>query len=158
MKDVRPIISKNLAMLRKQRGLTQAELAEKLSYSDKAVSRWEHGDTLPDVNVLYELCEFYGITLNDLTNDDCRIEEAQEKKKTIMEMKVWRCILAGVIIWLLATVIFIYSIATNSIISSAWILFVIAAPVSMIFFCKRRTSAKSFSSIKDATTSGIPPI
>lgn len=135
MKDVRPIISKNLAMLRKQRGLTQAELAEKLSYSDKAVSRWEHGDTLPDVNVLYELCEFYGITLNDLTNDDCRIEEAQEKKKTIMEMKVWRCILAGVIIWLLATVIFIYSIATNSIISSAWILFVIAAPVSMIFFC-----------------------
>ena len=122
-------------MLRKQRGLTQAELAEKLSYSDKAVSRWEHGDTLPDVNVLYELCEFYGITLNDLTNDDCRIEEAQEKKKTIMEMKVWRCILAGVIIWLLATVIFIYSIATNSIISSAWILFVIAAPVSMIFFC-----------------------
>ena len=135
MKDVRPIISKNLAMLRKQRGLTQAELEEKLSYSDKAVSRWEHGDTLPDVNVLYELCEFYGITLNDLTNDDCRIEEAQEKKKTIMEMKVWRCILAGVIIWLLATVIFIYSIATNSIISSAWILFVIAAPVSMIFFC-----------------------
>ena len=47
MKDVRPIISKNLTMLRKEKGLTQAELAEKLNYSDKAISRWENGDTLP---------------------------------------------------------------------------------------------------------------
>jgi transcriptional regulator, XRE family len=43
MKDVKPIIAENLAALRKSRGLTQAELAERLDYSDKAVSRWEHG-------------------------------------------------------------------------------------------------------------------
>ena len=61
MTDIKPIIAKNLAHFRKQSGLTQAELAEKLNYSDKAVSRWEHGDTLPDINVLNQLCEFYGL-------------------------------------------------------------------------------------------------
>jgi transcriptional regulator with XRE-family HTH domain len=133
MKDIRPNISKNLAKLRKDKGLTQAELAEKLSYSDKAVSRWEHGDTLPDVNVLYELCEFYGITLNDLVSEECYIEEAKEKKRAIKEMKLWRCILAGVIIWLLATVVFMYTLALD-IGNNTWVMFIIAAPVSMIFF------------------------
>ena len=63
MKDIKPTIAKNLSFFRKQSGLTQAELAEKLNYSDKAVSRWEHGDTLPDINVLYQLCDFYGIDM-----------------------------------------------------------------------------------------------
>lgn len=134
MKDVRPIISKNLAKLRKDKGLTQAELAEKLSYSDKAISRWEHGDTLPDVNVLYELCEFYGITLNDLTSEECYIAEAKQKKKEFLEMKLWRCILASSIVWLLATVLFMYMLAMG-IGENMWILFVISAPISMIFFC-----------------------
>jgi len=134
MKDVRPIISKNLAMLRKEKGLTQAELAEKLSYSDKAVSRWEHGDTLPDVNVLCELCDFYGITLNDLINEDCKIEEATQKTKEMASYKVWRCILSGSIVWLLATVIFAYKLAAGTD-NNSWILFVAAVPVSMLFFC-----------------------
>lgn len=134
MKDVRPIISKNLAKLRKEKGLTQAELAEKLSYSDKAVSRWEHGDTLPDVNVLCELCDFYGISLNDLISEDCKIEEVTQKKKQMNEIKLWRCILSGAIIWFLATVIYIYSLAFNPD-KNPWILFVISAPLSMLLFC-----------------------
>ena len=63
MKDIKSIVSANLSALRKQKGITQAELAEKLNYSDKAISRWEKGDTLPDLNVLGEICEFYGITV-----------------------------------------------------------------------------------------------
>ena len=73
MKDVRQTISQNLARLRREKGVTQAELAEQFNYSDKAISRWEHGDTLPDVNVLCELCEFYGVTLNDLVAEDCTL-------------------------------------------------------------------------------------
>ena len=134
MKDIRLIISKNLTMLRKEKGLTQADLAEKLNYSSKAVSRWEHGDTLPDVNVLYELCEFYGITLNDLASEDCHIEEAKQRNKQKNELKLWRCILAGAIVWLFATIIFTYTLATGTGGQNTWILFVISAPVSMIFF------------------------
>ena len=60
------IIAKNLTKYRKINNLTQLDLAEKLSYSDKAISKWERGESLPDVYTLSILAEFYGITLNDL--------------------------------------------------------------------------------------------
>ena len=135
MRDVRPIISKNLAMLRKEKGLTQAELAEKLNYSDKAVSRWEHGDTLPDVNVLCELCDFYGITINDLIDEECKIQKETKKEytKEMNTYKIWRSILSVSIVWLLVTLIFTYDLAiSNS--SKLWILFVWAIPVSIVAF------------------------
>lgn len=135
MKDVRPTISKNLAMLRKEKGLTQAELAEKLNYSDKAISRWEHGDTLPDVNVLCELCDFYGITLNDLADEDCKVkeEEAVKYSKEMKTYKLWRSILSISIVWLFVTLIFTYSLAITGK-ADLWILFVWAVPVSIIAF------------------------
>ena len=77
MKDLRKIIGDNLSELRKRRGLTQFELAEKFNYTDRAVSKWENGDTLPDVEVLYQLCEFYGVTIDYLTHE----ENSQFKKK-----------------------------------------------------------------------------
>ena len=135
MKDIRPIISKNLSMLRKEKGLTQAELAERLNYSDKAVSRWEHGDTLPDVNVLYELCEFYGITINDLVSEDCKVQKEIKKEytKEMNTYKIWRSILSVSIVWLLVTLIFTYSLAISGN-ANLWILFVWAVPVSIIAF------------------------
>ncbi len=135
MKDVRPIISRNLAMLRKENELTQAELAEKLNYSDKAISRWEHGDTLPDVNVLCELCDFYGITLNELISEECKAKEEEIKKysKEMNTYKIWRCILSASIVWLLATLVFTYYLATSGS-SNLWILFVWAVPVSTVAF------------------------
>ena len=122
-------------MLRKEKGLTQAELAQKLNYSDKAISRWEHGDTLPDVNVLCELCDFYGITLNDLTDENCSVKEekAIDYNKEMKTYKIWRCILSSAFVWLLATTVFIYS-ATVMGKSSMWVLFVWAVPVSTLAF------------------------
>ena len=135
MKDVRPIISKNLMLLRKEKGLTQAELAQMLNYSDKAISRWEQSDTLPDVNVLYELCEFYEITLNDLTSENCRAQQNETKKlnKEMTIYKIWRCILSSSIVWLFATLIFTYGLAVGDK-EPLWILFVWAVPVSCLVF------------------------
>ena len=66
MDDLKIIIGKNLSSLRKARKLTQLELAEKLNYSDKAVSKWEKGATTPDIETLKQLCDFYGVTLDYL--------------------------------------------------------------------------------------------
>jgi transcriptional regulator with XRE-family HTH domain len=68
MKDLAPIVSHNLSELRKGRGLTQGQLAEKFNYSDKSISKWEHGEALPDLNTLQELADFYGVTLDYLTH------------------------------------------------------------------------------------------
>ena len=131
MRDVKSTVAKNLTMLRKNKGITQAELAEQFNYSDKAVSRWEHGDTLPDINVLCELCEFYGITMNNLISEECKIEEidkTQEKNAKIY--RIWLGILTASVVWLFATVWFAYSqIAFHK---GYWLAFVWAIPLSCV--------------------------
>ena len=62
-------IGANIAAYRKQAGLTQAGLAEKLNYSDKAVSKWERGESVPDVLTLMQLASQFEITVNDLLVD-----------------------------------------------------------------------------------------
>ena len=57
MQDLKPIIAKNIAELRKAASMTQIELATRLNYSDKAVSKWERGDSIPDVAVLKQIAE-----------------------------------------------------------------------------------------------------
>ena len=61
MENVKEIIAKNLLELRKQRRYTQQDLATKLNYSDKAISRWEHAETLPDIETLCKICDLYGV-------------------------------------------------------------------------------------------------
>ena len=58
-------IADNLIRFRKAAGYTQAELAEKINYSDKSVSKWESGNGIPDVYTLLQLAELYGVTLDD---------------------------------------------------------------------------------------------
>ena len=104
LEDKKQIIASNLILLRKNKGLTQMELAEKLNYSDKAISRWEHGDTLPDINMLCELCNFYGITLNDLVDENFSMEENENTKKNILGYRAWIAALCVSVVWLLETV------------------------------------------------------
>lgn len=62
-------IGANIASYRKRDGLTQAGLAEKLNYSDKAVSKWERGDSVPDVMTLVQLAELFQVPVGDLLAD-----------------------------------------------------------------------------------------
>ena len=65
MEDLKKIIAKNITDLRTAKGITQLELAEKLMYSDKNISKWERAEAVPDVVVLKTLADMYGITVND---------------------------------------------------------------------------------------------
>ncbi|MBR5900709.1 MAG: helix-turn-helix transcriptional regulator [Clostridia bacterium] len=64
--NVKENLAINIAKHRKALGLTQAELAEQLNYSDKAVSKWERGDAVPEITVLKQLADFYGVTVDTL--------------------------------------------------------------------------------------------
>ncbi|MBQ8173999.1 MAG: helix-turn-helix transcriptional regulator [Clostridia bacterium] len=131
MKDIKPIIAKNLGYFRREAGLTQAELAEKLNYSDKAISRWENGDTLPDINVLYFLCEFYGIDMTVLTSADAEatrpLPTPEENKRAARDSLAYRLCLYGLmaaVVWLVATIVFLYT--------KQWIAFIWALPVTSL--------------------------
>ena len=63
-------IGKFIAACRKNIGLTQMQLAEKLNITDRAVSKWETGKALPDVSLMLELCDMFKITVNDLLSGE----------------------------------------------------------------------------------------
>lgn len=66
MPSVREEIAKNLLFYRKKKGLTQKELAEKLGVKNTAVSNWESGNNSMDIEMLFRVCEIFGVTLNDM--------------------------------------------------------------------------------------------
>ena len=101
--EINKIIAKNLTFYRKEAGLTQAELAEKINYSDKSVSKWESGNGVPDVYTLMQLAELYGVTLNDLV----RADEPVKKQPRPKNSHVWIMLLSSAIVWVVATGLFI---------------------------------------------------
>jgi transcriptional regulator with XRE-family HTH domain len=74
------VIGKFIAKCRKEKKLTQAQLAERLDITDRAVSKWETGKSMPDSSIMLELCEILGITVNELLSGEKVDEKSFEKK------------------------------------------------------------------------------
>lgn len=136
MDDVRGALAANLAELRKEENLTQAEFAAQFNYSDKAVSKWERGDSLPDVVMLKTIADLYGMRVDDLLTDGgvaaARAEAAEssgEKQHDAYLMpKVLIAAMWVTMVWVVAVVVFLYS--QFSIGKMYWMAFVWAVPVS----------------------------
>ncbi len=106
--DLNNTIATNLSSLRKNKGLTQGEIAERFNYTDKSISKWEKGDSLPDVSVLKELADFYEVSLDYLVkphSDDSLSNAAKRSPKALFKE---RCIFISLAI---CTIISIFSIA-----------------------------------------------
>ncbi len=79
--ELKQIFAGNLSRLRLAHGWTQAELAEKLNYSDKTVSKWERGESIPDVSILKQISELFHISLDDLLSEPRQGKEEPEWEK-----------------------------------------------------------------------------
>lgn len=135
MNDIKLVIAQNITDLRKNHKLTQAELAEKLSYSDKAVSKWERGESIPDVSVLKEIAELFNVTVDYLITEDHRDTEIMVKRTVTHTMKRNRLIitlLSTALVWLVATVLYVFFEGVANKLSCEWMCFVFAVPVSFI--------------------------
>ena len=75
--DIKIVIAKNIADLRLANGMTQLELAERINYSDKAVSKWERAESMPDIAVLTEIADLFQVSLDDLVRLKKPIEKAK---------------------------------------------------------------------------------
>ena len=82
-------IGKFIASCRKEQGMTQAVLAEKLGISDRAVSKWETGKSMPDSGIMLELCELLKINVNELLSGERIMIESYDKRaeENLLEMK-----------------------------------------------------------------------
>ena len=81
-------IGKFIAECRKQKNLTQMQLAEKLGITDKAISKWERGIAMPDTSIMLELCEILGISVNELLSGEkiCMENNDQKNEQLLLEM------------------------------------------------------------------------
>lgn len=135
-------IGKNIVLYRKKARLTQAGLAEKLNYSDKAVSKWERGESIPDVLTLMQLSEQFDITVNDLLADPNALPENPSGKleqvmSSVSEKALKRKANKRVILGLSSTLVWFVALLVFVLVSSfdlpySWIAFFFAVPINAI--------------------------
>ena len=143
----------NIARLRRERNMTQAELAERINYSDKAVSKWERGESMPDVLTLLSLAEHLGTDLNTLAGittesqpaPAARTEpapepvpaEAPEKPKRLADKRVIQK-LSSILVWVVA--LFLYMVLDAFGVKNLWMLFIVAVPANAIVLLSLRSA------------------
>lgn len=132
MNDLKRIIAYNIAELRKAVPLTQAELAEKLNYSDKAVSKWERGESIPDVAVLKQIANLFGVSVDYLLEEEHLFESTQrsvpwQRKKNRVLVTALSCAL----VFLIATLVFV-ALALVGDIPRIWLAYVYCVPICSI--------------------------
>ena len=131
MENIKDIIAINLSNLRNKANMTQSELAQKLNYSDKSISKWEHGETTPPIDVLKSLADLFGVSLDYLVtyNPDDNYDKKYTPKVNLPN-KLLITLLSVSIVWIIATMLFVYSSFFNM--ARPWLLFIISVPISTI--------------------------
>jgi len=146
-------IGKNIVSYRKRGGMTQAGLAEKLNYSDKAISKWERGESIPDVLTLVQLSELFGITVNELLVDPDALPENTGRVEQVMEKAVQKTLkrkadkgiilmLSSVLVWFVA--LFLFVVFSSFDVPKSWVAFIYAIPANAIVLLSLRSAWRDF--------------
>ena len=128
MENLKEIIPENIINYRKANNLTQLELAKKINFSDKAVSRWEKGEVLPDVETLQKLSEIFNIPLSSLLEKHDSFEKQKFSKPKKQEVLAQTFLICEV--WTIISVIYSYLIVTKGI--NMWQIFVWGVPATAL--------------------------
>ena len=122
MDERKATIASNLIRLRLAAGMTQAELGEKLNYSDKSISKWERGDVTTDVFVLMQIADIFGVDVDYLLKPHNEIEPASYTTNMITLVTILG-------IWTMALFVFVILWICGMVV---WLVFVYAVPVSLV--------------------------
>lgn len=150
-------IGTNISNLRKRQRLTQAGLAEKLNYSDKAVSKWERGESAPDILTLVSIAEVLGVTVDDLISDPNALPEQTGSVQQAMEHVVEKTLkrkadkriivqLSSILVWFVA--LLAYVVLASIGVENSWLAFFWAIPADAIVVLSLRSAWKDFRSNK----------
>ena len=155
--ELKSRVGSSIARLRRERGLTQAELAERINYSDKAVSKWERAESLPDVLTLISLAEQLGTDMNTLTGLPAAPEPVPEpipkpepvpvepEKPAPKRYSADRGViqkLSSILVWVVA--LFLYMVLDAFGVKHLWLLFVVAVPANAIVLLSLRSAWKLY--------------
>lgn len=139
--SLKSIIAANISDLRKKSGMTQQDLAARLNYTDKAISKWERGESIPDVLVLKQIADMHGVTVDYLLTDvheeqePIAVEEPVEealKKRQSLRTRGFVTGMSVLLVWIAALVLFIVFDTASLDYRSNWVVFACAVPASFI--------------------------
>lgn len=108
--ELKEIIAQNIIELRKQNKLTQAELAEKLNYTDKAISKWERGESIPEISTLVKIAGIFGCTVDILLTENATkdIKKYAIPRNVIINRRIIAAA-CSLVVWIIAIIAFLYS-------------------------------------------------
>ena len=134
MEDIKLVIAENISALRRETGMTQAELAERINYSDKAISKWERGESVPDISVLKEIADIFDVSVDYLISSEHVSEAAKpavnDRRRLIKRISITA--ISIVLVWLVAMLAFVVVDIAIPGLRAHWLSFVYAIPASMI--------------------------
>lgn len=135
MTDLKQIIAKNISSLRREAAMTQFELAEKLNYSDKAVSKWERGESIPDVAVLKAIADIFSVSVDYLLCEEhgkkIKKHEMPGQRRFINHGFITGMAIA--LVWLVAILVFVTGdVFREFMMGRHWLIFIWAVPMSLI--------------------------
>lgn len=128
MNEIKATVAKNIAALRQEKGMTQLELAERLNYSDKAISKWERAESMPDISVLVGIAELFEVSLDMLV----RGQEPKKIEKKPVYRKGAITALSILLVWLIAVLVFVMTTVLSQSLKYQWLSFIYAVPISLI--------------------------
>ena len=134
MENLKITVAKNIADLRKAANMTQLDLASRLNYSDKAVSKWERGESLPDVATLKTIAEIFSVTVDYLLQEE-HLQETipvQQYSKHRRRNRGLIAAMSSVLVWLIATFVFVNIDLISKQFHRHWLIFVYAVPATAI--------------------------
>lgn len=129
MKDLKEQFANNLILLRKQHNLTQTQLAERLNYSDKSISKWERKESLPDIVTLKEIADLFDTTVDCLIGENKTSKAPHIKHEHTKEKPVLTSLFYSLIVWAVATLYFAISHMLYPENLDAWKVFILAIPI-----------------------------
>lgn len=133
MSEFRDTIAKNICDLRTEARMTQLALAEVLNYSDKAVSKWERGESVPDIFMLKRIADYFGVSVDYLLESDHSesIKEKIARHKLSARNRFVISFLATTLVWFIATFVFVSMlIFSPDLPLRPWLMFIYAIPTS----------------------------
>lgn len=128
--DIASVIGKNITRLRKLSNMTQLELAAKINYSDKSVSKWEQGNGVPDVRILVRLADLFNVSVDDLVRDHPEKPVVPKRERKLRRLVVTACSVG--LCWLVAVICFVFMGILAPAIGEKWLAFVYAVPASAV--------------------------
>ncbi len=123
--EIKNNFAKNVKDLRISRKLNQTQLGEKLSYSSKAISKWELGTVMPEITTLKLIADFFSITVDDLISDKNVVFRSHRKRNRALTTAV-----SSLLAFFVAAIVFYILTLVN--VPKAWLSFIVAMPVSAV--------------------------